>query len=131
MWNFPRPGVKSVSPAIVGGFLTMRPPGKPLFLFFLVFIYLAVPGLSCGCSDHHCGMRSFYAGSQLWRVESSSLTRGTRDRTWTPCIGSLSLSHWTARKVPLKPLFKSSVSKKKSSLSFFFLKFYFCCLYCH
>ena len=26
---FPHPGIKSVSPALVGGFLTTEPPGKP------------------------------------------------------------------------------------------------------
>ena len=29
MWNLPRPGIKPVSPALAGGFLTTRPPGKP------------------------------------------------------------------------------------------------------
>ena len=45
-----------------------------IFLFSYVFIYLAVPGLSCGMSD-----------LQLWHVGSSSLIR---DRTWATCIGS-------------------------------------------
>ena len=29
MWNLPGPGIKHVSPALVDGFLTTRPPGKP------------------------------------------------------------------------------------------------------
>ena len=28
MWNLPRPGLKPVSPALAGGFLTTAPPGK-------------------------------------------------------------------------------------------------------
>ena len=28
MWNLPQPGIKPVSPAIAGGFLTTGPPGK-------------------------------------------------------------------------------------------------------
>ena len=28
MWNLPRPGIESMSPALAGGFLTTRPPGK-------------------------------------------------------------------------------------------------------
>ena len=28
IWNLPRPGIKPVSPASAGGFLTTRPPGK-------------------------------------------------------------------------------------------------------
>ena len=29
MWDLPRPGLESVSPALAGGFLTTAPPGKP------------------------------------------------------------------------------------------------------
>ena len=29
MWDLPRPGLKPVSPALAGGFLTTVPPGKP------------------------------------------------------------------------------------------------------
>ena len=33
MWDLPRPGIKPVSPALAGGFLTTVPPGKsPLAL---------------------------------------------------------------------------------------------------
>ena len=28
MWDLPRPGLKPVSPALAGGFLTTAPPGK-------------------------------------------------------------------------------------------------------
>ena len=35
MWDLPRPGLKPVSPALAGGFLTTAPPGKPLFKTFL------------------------------------------------------------------------------------------------
>ena len=34
MWDLPRPGLKPVSPALAGGFLTTAPPGKPP-----IFIY--------------------------------------------------------------------------------------------
>ena len=33
MWDFPRPGLKPVSPALAGGFLTTAPPGKPLKMY--------------------------------------------------------------------------------------------------
>ena len=29
MWDLPRPGIKSMSPALAGGFFTTEPPGKP------------------------------------------------------------------------------------------------------
>ena len=31
MWNLLEPGIKSVSPALAGGFLTTRPPGSPKY----------------------------------------------------------------------------------------------------
>ena len=31
MWDLPGPGLKPVSPALAGGFLTTAPPGKPLY----------------------------------------------------------------------------------------------------
>ena len=35
MWDLPRPGLESVSPALAGGFLTTAPPGKsPVFSFY-------------------------------------------------------------------------------------------------
>ena len=42
MWDLPRPGLKPVSPALAGGFLTTVPPGKAKNYFntktFLVLI---------------------------------------------------------------------------------------------
>ena len=34
MWDLPGPGLKPVTPALAGGFLTTAPPGKSLLLFF-------------------------------------------------------------------------------------------------
>ena len=36
MWNLPRPGLEPVSPALVGGFLTTVPPGKPYTCIFKI-----------------------------------------------------------------------------------------------
>ena len=33
MWDFPGPGIKPMSPALAGGFLTTAPPGKSLVGF--------------------------------------------------------------------------------------------------
>ena len=30
MWDFSRPGIEQLSPALAGGFLTTGPPGKPV-----------------------------------------------------------------------------------------------------
>ena len=32
MWNLPEPGIEPMSPALVGRFFTIEPPGKPLFI---------------------------------------------------------------------------------------------------
>ena len=32
MWDLPRPGLESVSPALAGRFSTTAPPGKPLYV---------------------------------------------------------------------------------------------------
>ena len=69
MWDLPRPGIKSVSPALAGGFLTTAPPGKPshkVFVFFLthcllclfIYLFLAVLGLRfCARAFSSCGKR--------------------------------------------------------------------------
>ena len=44
MWDLPRPGLKPVSPALAGGFLTTVPPGMSsiFFVFLNVIIYLSI-----------------------------------------------------------------------------------------
>ena len=37
MWDLPRPGLESVSPALAGRFSTTAPPGKPYHAFDLYF----------------------------------------------------------------------------------------------
>ena len=37
MWDLPGPGLEPVSPALVGGFLTTVPPGKPLMGFLKTY----------------------------------------------------------------------------------------------
>ncbi|KAJ8786363.1 hypothetical protein J1605_006338 [Eschrichtius robustus] len=50
MWDLPRPGVKPMSPALAGGFLTTVPPGKPRPHYFKWFcgkrgpLFIAVRG---------------------------------------------------------------------------------------
>ena len=42
MWDLPGPGIRPTSPALTGGFLTTRPPGKPCILFFLKHLWFHV-----------------------------------------------------------------------------------------
>ena len=37
MWDLPGPGLKPMSPALAGGFLTTAPPGKSYFCFYFHF----------------------------------------------------------------------------------------------
>ena len=39
MWDLAGPGLKSVSPALAGGFLTIAPPGKPEHLFLCPLVF--------------------------------------------------------------------------------------------
>ena len=39
MWDLPRPGIKPVSPALAGGFLTARPPEKYKLGFLILLFY--------------------------------------------------------------------------------------------
>ena len=44
MWDFPRPGLEPMSPALAGRFSTTEPPGKPLgFVFVGPFLLLCFP----------------------------------------------------------------------------------------
>ena len=45
MWNLPGPGIKPVSPALAGGFLTTGPPGKSCFSVYVT----ELSGQSHGC----------------------------------------------------------------------------------
>ena len=39
MWDLPGPGIKPVSPALAGGFLSSAPPGKSLCIFWIIALY--------------------------------------------------------------------------------------------
>ena len=53
-WNLPRPGIKLVSLALVGRFLTIRPPGKSLGIFKLCEIAAKVDQLTFGIGKKYC-----------------------------------------------------------------------------
>ena len=97
MWDLPRPGIKPVSPALAGGFLTTAPPGKPYFLFFKIFIYLykyvcmlhRVSVVACGLLVAACGLLVAARGLLLSCGMHAGSSSPTRDRTRAPCIGSM------------------------------------------
>ena len=47
MWDLPRPGLEPMSPALAGTFSTTAPRGKPLFVCFLLFVFLILTCMSC------------------------------------------------------------------------------------
>ena len=63
-----------------------------VFLLFLIFIYLADPGLSCGMQV--LLVETF----KLLVVESSSLTR---DQTQSPCLVSMRSQPLDHREIPV------------------------------
>jgi len=74
------------------------------FILFLIFMYLAVPGLSCSTWDLQ---------SSLWHLESLVVACGILFPDWgsnlgLSAMGALSLSHWTTREVPEEG-FKSAI----------------------
>ena len=77
MWDFPRPGLEPVSPALAGRLPTTAPPGKPPVSFFcFVFVFLAAP-----CS--------------MWDLSSRPGIEPAPH-----ALEAWSLNHWTSREVP-------------------------------
>ena len=57
MWDLPRPGLESMSPALAGGFLTTVPPGKPSCFFQCLVVLdwmLDIAYLMFGGAAFHC-----------------------------------------------------------------------------
>ena len=44
MWDLPGPGLKPMSPALTGGFLTTEPPGKSLITFLMLTVIQKLGG---------------------------------------------------------------------------------------
>ena len=61
-------------------------------IYFCVFVYLAVLGLSCAMRTLYLNCSTRGAQSSLWHVNSYLPRVGsrslTRDQTWAACIGS-------------------------------------------
>ena len=65
--------------------------------FILKFIYLAVPGLSCGMQTLSCCMCDLVPGP------------GIKPRP--PVLGAQSLRHWTMREIPVSFILRESFFK--------------------
>ena len=100
MWDLPGPGIKPMSPALAGGFLTTGPPGKsqiskhtPLpdfcgailptkFSGFFVFNSLFVKNFGIPCPSGHWSLQS---GCVSWQDHLRFRTARHGPCKWTAC----------------------------------------------
>ena len=84
MWHLPGPGIKPVSPALAGGFLTTAPPGKSSLLDFRSY------------SLHPAKLETWEAQlSKSWCLS----WRGSQNRTGNK-ISVVTISWWSVLVVP-------------------------------
>ena len=77
----PSPGTELTSPALTGRFFTTEPPGKPIFGFIYIYIYIMLPAISV-----NDGLQpSNYHITAAPTVSSE----GTQDRNRMPAISPL------------------------------------------
>ena len=108
IWNIPRLGIKPVSPALAGRFLSTALPGKSENNFFPQLISLC-----------------WVLVAQLWHVESSSLTR---DGAGVPVLGARSLSYWELGVLATRSLSYWNLPEKFHENIFRVLAIFFVCV---
>ena len=74
MWDLPGPGLKPVSPALAGGFLTTAPPGKPFFFFYFV-IFLDI---------YWVGQKAHSGFSVRWKNPNELFGQSNTSLYWVP-----------------------------------------------
>lgn len=96
-----------------GDFPTSVQPPPSSLKIYLLFSYLAAPGLSCGTPQVlHCGVTLPVAGRLLSSCSGQAqshphptsiwdLSSLTRNQSHVFCIGGWILNHWTSGQVPL------------------------------
>ena len=90
------------------GSLLCRP--SPQVIFFKIYVFLTVLGLSCCGHSHSCGVWASHWGGfscGAWFLGQNSVVAPghvgfswTRDGTYGFCIGRWFLNHWTTRNYP-------------------------------
>ena len=78
MWEFPRPGLEPLSPALAGGFLTTAPPGKPRAQSFSENVPL-------DCELHKCFSVFFTPLSGTGRLELAGVGAFPSPRLFRLC----------------------------------------------
>ena len=88
MWDPPRPGLKPVSPALVGRVSTTAPPAKPLHCCFLtappLFLH-SLPSLISNCLNLPFGTQ----GKSRWLNKAYFLQTGNRGHGFEPWSGKI------------------------------------------
>ena len=103
---FPAQGLNPGSPELHADSLASDPWGKSMCLMasitFLIFLYLAVPGLSCGTQDHQSSLRHVGSSGCVWTLSCSmqDLVLWPGIKPGPPVLGVQSLSHWTTGERP-------------------------------
>ena len=90
MRNFPGPGIRPVSPALAGGFLSMVPLGK----FLCVCVCVSHSVMFVSLQPHSLSMGFF--GQEYWSglpFPSPGRSSISRDQTQVSCIGRWILYH--------------------------------------
>ena len=114
MWDLPGPGIKPVSPALEGRFLTTAPPGKSLCRVLVLPCRIVF-----SCDMWNLFFKLWHVGSSLQQAGSLVVACGIfscdmqtlscvmwdlvpwpRIEPGAPALGVQSLSHWTTREVP-------------------------------
>ena len=75
MWDLPAPGIKLVSPALVGNFFTTEPPSKPSNMLLIL-----KNTLRHARSQKHNSKASFWINVLIQNVECSSTKEGSKSK---------------------------------------------------
>ena len=98
---------KYLAPPFLKFLQTLTPPTIYYFflkIFIYLFIYLAVPGLSCGTRDLRCRLQDLLVAACM---QDLALWSGIEPGP--PALGVQSLNHWTTREVLAMSYFWSSL----------------------
>ena len=101
-FHFPTVNIESplnLLPTSLVCFFLISPKGRFYLFIIKIFIYLAVPSLSCGMWD--LGSSMFVEALEFFSCGLWDLVSWPGLEPRPPALGVQSLSHWTTREVPV------------------------------
>ena len=102
MWDLPRPGIKSMSPAPAGGFLTSGSPGKSIK-------YLLLDSKRSRRYSYYLSVRREIFGKMTWIKESSDIQISVLSQGEAACALIQALLTETERKKILQEAFSTNL----------------------